>query len=115
MITNSSTIPFCVFVFLTLLFLVSLSTLILAILNMLSSDKTKNWVIGTFGIIYTLAYFCVLCYYSIKFCTQAKRKVVRVVIQQQIGDDNQQQIIQVEGQQQIGDDNQQQIIQVEGN
>jgi len=76
MIRISSTddnIPVCVFVSLTLLFLLSLSTLILATLNIISSDKTKNWVIGTLALVYILAYFYVLCYYSIKFFTRSNR------------------------------------------
>ena len=105
MITNSS-IPFCVFIFSNLLFLIALSTLILAILSVLTTDKTTNWVIGTFGIIYTLAYLCVSCYYCIKFCTQHKQRVVEVV-QVEEGCNNGH-IIQVEG------GNNQNIIQVEG-
>jgi hypothetical protein len=95
MITNSS-IPFCVFIFSNLLFLISLSTLILAILSVLTTDKTTNWVIGTFGIIYTLAYLCVSCYYCIKFCTQHKQRVVQVEVGQVEGGNNQN-IIQLEG------------------
>ncbi len=111
MITNSS-IPFCVFIFSNLLFLISLSTLILAILSVLTTDKTKNWVIATFGIIYTLGYLCVSCYYCIKFCTQHKQRVVQVQVVQvevvQVEGGNNGNIIQVEG------GNNQNIIQVEG-
>ena len=62
---------------LTLLFLLSLSTLILTSLNIISSDKTKNWIIGTFGIIYTLAYCYVLCYYFIKFFTRSSKRTCK--------------------------------------
>jgi hypothetical protein len=107
MITNSSSIPFCVFIFSTLLFLIALSTLILAILSVLTTDKTKNWVIGTFGIIYTLGYLCVSCYYFIKFCTQYKQRAEVVqpeVVQPEVV---QVEVVQVEG------GNNQHIIQVE--
>lgn len=70
-----------------ILFLACLSGLVLSILNMISSDKTKNIAIGVICGLFTVGYIVGMC---VVRCEEVRRDMIKMELEEMRG-------VQVEG------------------